>query len=639
MLAEYQHKLNELVSICSDSCKGWWGTPWDIDELTEDLSAYKKKFNMVKEECMCFLPEGTPNMSSPPVAKSQPSTAEEEEVISSRTRTGSVPSMEETYNLANLFVSHQESQDIQKGAGIAPAFEVRDTEHGTEQVAQNKLFPENESINEATCSSYKKNDDQPEQNYLFNLAYLFNVADHSEVEAANEETDVREAAATDVTADSHKDTSFDLSCLFYESTEEDDIQCWAEETPGTTTEAPSREQEVLYNLSYLFETGTQDNQTKAEEPPGFMGEERVVAICCDPLATNIMLDTPVAPSMEKEITYDLAHPFNKGKQGSQLRVEGHPDVYNLSYLFETGTQDNQTKEEEHPGVMGEERVVAICCDPLATNIMLDTPEALSMEKELYDLSHLFNATGKQDSQLVEGHPDVMVKEKIVAICRDPIGNTNTPLAPETGSGTLAQAIPPPSPDHGTLDIINLPKLSIIALMIVILAQGIIGLVEPYPEGTEYMKRAAVEETPAGELLTLLAISLVTPSLDSDPSVRHVSNFKHVNQAVDTVGFQAEVPEIEIEKATKGTPVSPGEAEYNGKPCLSTVLILTIQFLTLSLLTPSLDPSVGHVNFEHVNQAIDTVGFQAEVPKTEESFCIGDTMVCNLSHLFNDNLIT
>ena len=120
VLAEYQHKLNELVSICSDSCKGWWGTPWDIDELTEDLSAYKKKFNMVKEECMCFLPEGTPNMSSPPVAKSQPSTAEEEEVISSRTRTGSVPSTEETYNLANLFVSHQESQDIQKGAGIAP---------------------------------------------------------------------------------------------------------------------------------------------------------------------------------------------------------------------------------------------------------------------------------------------------------------------------------------------------------------------------------------------------------------------------------------------------------------------------------------------------------------------------------------
>ena len=93
VLAEYQHKLKELVSICSDSCK-------DIDELTEDLSAYKKKFIMVKEECMCFLPEGTPNMSSPPVAKSQPSTAEEEEVISSKT--GSVPSMEETYNLDSL---------------------------------------------------------------------------------------------------------------------------------------------------------------------------------------------------------------------------------------------------------------------------------------------------------------------------------------------------------------------------------------------------------------------------------------------------------------------------------------------------------------------------------------------------------
>ena len=92
-------------------------------------------------------------------------------------------------------MSHQESQDIQKGAGIAPAFEVRETdEHGTKQVAQNKLFPENESISEATWSSYKKNDDQPEQNYLFNLAYLFNVADHSEVEAANEETDVEEAA-------------------------------------------------------------------------------------------------------------------------------------------------------------------------------------------------------------------------------------------------------------------------------------------------------------------------------------------------------------------------------------------------------------------------------------------------------------
>ena len=175
VLAEYQHKLNELLSICSDSCK-------DIDELTEDLTAYKKKFMMAKEECMCFLPEGTPSMSSPPVAKSH-STAEKEEVISSRTgsvlnmeslfnmtpamdgeeslqeeeRTGSVPSMKETYNLANLFVSHQESQDIQKGAKIAPVFEVRDTdEHGTKQVAQNKLFPENESTSEATWSSYKK---------------------------------------------------------------------------------------------------------------------------------------------------------------------------------------------------------------------------------------------------------------------------------------------------------------------------------------------------------------------------------------------------------------------------------------------------------------------------------------------------
>ena len=73
VLAEYQHKLNELVSIYSDSCK-------DIDELTEDFSAYKKKFIMVKEECMCFLPEGTPNISSPSVAKSQPSTAEKSNV-------------------------------------------------------------------------------------------------------------------------------------------------------------------------------------------------------------------------------------------------------------------------------------------------------------------------------------------------------------------------------------------------------------------------------------------------------------------------------------------------------------------------------------------------------------------------------
>ena len=105
VLAEYQHKLNELVSICSDSCK-------DIDELTEDLSAYKKKFIMVKEECMCFLPEGTPSMSSPPVAKSQPSTAEKEEIISSRA--GSVPSMEEAYNLDSLFtvVCHSEEHNM-----------------------------------------------------------------------------------------------------------------------------------------------------------------------------------------------------------------------------------------------------------------------------------------------------------------------------------------------------------------------------------------------------------------------------------------------------------------------------------------------------------------------------------------------
>ena len=73
VLAEYEHKLNELVSIHPDSCK-------DIDELMEDFTAYKKKFIMVKEEGMCFLPEGTPNISSPQVAKSQPSTAEKSDV-------------------------------------------------------------------------------------------------------------------------------------------------------------------------------------------------------------------------------------------------------------------------------------------------------------------------------------------------------------------------------------------------------------------------------------------------------------------------------------------------------------------------------------------------------------------------------
>ena len=51
-----------------------------------------------------------------------------EESLQEEERTGSVLSMKETYSLANLFVSHQESQDIQKGAKIAPVFEVRDTE-------------------------------------------------------------------------------------------------------------------------------------------------------------------------------------------------------------------------------------------------------------------------------------------------------------------------------------------------------------------------------------------------------------------------------------------------------------------------------------------------------------------------------
>ena len=46
----------------------------------EDFKTYKKKFIMVKKECMCFLPEGTPNTSSPQVAESQPSTADKTEV-------------------------------------------------------------------------------------------------------------------------------------------------------------------------------------------------------------------------------------------------------------------------------------------------------------------------------------------------------------------------------------------------------------------------------------------------------------------------------------------------------------------------------------------------------------------------------
>ena len=73
LLSEYQQKLNKLVSIHPDSCK-------DIDGLMEDFTAYKKKFIMVKEEGMCFLPEGTPNISSPQVAKLQPSTAEKSDV-------------------------------------------------------------------------------------------------------------------------------------------------------------------------------------------------------------------------------------------------------------------------------------------------------------------------------------------------------------------------------------------------------------------------------------------------------------------------------------------------------------------------------------------------------------------------------
>ena len=73
MLAEYEHKLNELFGIHPDSCK-------DIDELMDDFTTYKKKFIMVKKECMCFLPEGTPNTSSPQVAESQPSTADKSKV-------------------------------------------------------------------------------------------------------------------------------------------------------------------------------------------------------------------------------------------------------------------------------------------------------------------------------------------------------------------------------------------------------------------------------------------------------------------------------------------------------------------------------------------------------------------------------
>ena len=269
LLAEYQQKLNELVGIYSGSCQ-------DIDQLTYDLTAYKQRFNMVKEECMYLLPERTPNISSPSVAKSQPSIAENSDVqhseVTSETAeptckenvqhkerslsnevltrakalqqstqrveslcsdtARSLPSSsmhgtegqdifqeaetlldmehtaynlqslfaevghpeeqgtqleaegpsgiptapgmhetegqgipqetdgeDETYNLASLFaeVGHPESQDIQQGAGIAPAFEVRDTdEHGTKHVAQNQLFPENEIISEATGSSYKK---------------------------------------------------------------------------------------------------------------------------------------------------------------------------------------------------------------------------------------------------------------------------------------------------------------------------------------------------------------------------------------------------------------------------------------------------------------------------------------------------
>ena len=398
VLAEYEHKLNELVSIHPDSCK-------DIDELMEDFTAYKKKFIMVKEECMCFLPEGTPSMS-------QPSTAEKEEVISSRTgsvlsieaynldslfnmtpamdgeeslqeeeRTGSVLSMKETCNLANIFVSHQKSQDIQKGAKIAPVLEATvapdDTpfeEHASQCRADTPDtpidlsslfgtdFPEEQDgmcwtekspdisfdvpclfetdTEEHATQRWAETPDTPLElssligtdspcsspDISFDLSCLFKTdTEEHDTQCWAERTPA--SVMESVTADSHKDTSFDLSCLFYtDSTEEHDIQCWAERTPDTPTEAPSREQEVLYNLSYLFETGTQDNQIKAEEHPGVMGEDRVVAICCDPLATNMMLDTPVAPSMGKEISYDLAHPFNTGKQDSQLRLEGHPDV-------------------------------------------------------------------------------------------------------------------------------------------------------------------------------------------------------------------------------------------------------------------------------------------------------------------------
>ena len=177
---------------------------------------------MVKEECLYLLPERTPNISSPSVAKSQPSIAEKSDVQHENPakdpetsftgpavlnpssplgqwgdsrNTPTVP--EDPLSPSNSSLEQGDHSETKENLSnfqlrVRHALRVgRIKNMGRDPTMYGRVLGSSTNKCEATGSSYKKND-QPEQTSLFNLAYLFNVTDHSEAEAAD---GVEEAAA------------------------------------------------------------------------------------------------------------------------------------------------------------------------------------------------------------------------------------------------------------------------------------------------------------------------------------------------------------------------------------------------------------------------------------------------------------
>ena len=258
----------------------------------------------------------------------------------------------------------------------------------------------------------------------------------------------------------HIDTSFNLSSLFEsDSSEKFDPQCWAEESSGTSIELSS-----LFRTESLEELDLQCGAEKSSGTPSDLSS----LFGSD---SSEEIDPQCWAEESSDTSFNLSSLFGSDSSerlDPQCWAEESSDTsIKLSSLFRTESSekfDLQRGAEKSSG----------------TSIELSSLFRTESLEEL-DLQCGAEKSSGTPSELSSLFGSDFLKESDLQCGAEESSDTSSELVrpSETGSSVEQdnQII------HAILDIIDLPKLTIIVIMMVTIMQGI---AEPYPEGTEYM---------------------------------------------------------------------------------------------------------------------------------------------------------